>query len=49
MFKKTDCVASDGVEEEDTRKGQCESSPKSPTTTVTELLSLTGTEETDEV
>ncbi|MCI4389152.1 hypothetical protein PGIGA_G00094610 [Pangasianodon gigas] len=35
-------------EEEDTSTGQCESSPKSPTTTVTEPIFLTGTEETDE-
>lgn len=40
---------SDGVDEQDTGTGQCESSPKSTTTTVTELLFPTGTEETDEV
>ncbi|MCJ8743410.1 hypothetical protein PDJAM_G00093650 [Pangasius djambal] len=38
----------DRVDEEDTSTGQRESSPKSPTTTVTEPLFLTGTEETDE-
>ncbi|XP_053506383.1 liprin-beta-1 [Ictalurus furcatus] len=38
----------DRGDEEDTGMGQCESSAKSPTTTVTEPLFLTGTEETDE-
>ncbi|KAI5617928.1 hypothetical protein C0J50_22517, partial [Silurus asotus] len=39
----------DRDDEEDTRTGQSESSAKSATTTVTETLSPTGTEQTDEV
>lgn len=40
---------SDRVDEQDTETGQCESSAKFPTTTVTDPQFLSGKEETDEV
>ncbi|XP_046728727.1 liprin-beta-1 isoform X2 [Silurus meridionalis] len=46
--ERKDCVLSDRDDEEDTRTGQSESSAKFATTTVTETLSPTGTEQTDE-
>ncbi|XP_058272743.1 liprin-beta-1 isoform X1 [Hemibagrus wyckioides] len=46
--EEKDRVSSDRGDEEDTEMGQCESSSKSATTTVTESLFLPGAEETDE-